>query len=91
MHIELNEEQKLIQETARDFAASELEPVAGDLDRGGDRQAYYANLQKLAALGFMGLNVREEFGGAEAGVVAFSVAMTEIARQRHGQRRTGRA
>jgi len=80
MYLELNEEQKLIQETARDFAASELEPVAGDLDRGGDRQAYHANLQKLAELGFMGLNVREEYGGAEAGVVAFSVAMTEIAR-----------
>jgi alkylation response protein AidB-like acyl-CoA dehydrogenase len=80
MFIELNEEQRLIQETARDFAASELEPVAGELDRGGDRQAYYDNLQKLAELGFMGLNVREEYGGAEAGVVAFSVAMTEIAR-----------
>jgi alkylation response protein AidB-like acyl-CoA dehydrogenase len=80
MHIELNEEQKLIQETARDFAASELEPVAGDLDRGGDPAPYYANLQKLAELGFMGLNVREEYGGSEAGVVAFSVAMTEIAR-----------
>jgi alkylation response protein AidB-like acyl-CoA dehydrogenase len=80
MFLDLNEEQRLIQETAREFAAAELEPVAASLDRGGDRQAYYDNLQKLAELGFMGLNVREEYGGAEAGVVAFSVAMTEIAR-----------
>ncbi len=80
MYLELNEEQKLIQATARDFAATELEPVAGELDRGGDREAYYANLQKLAELGFMGLNVREDYGGAEAGTVAFSVAMTEVAR-----------
>ena len=80
MHLELTEEQKLIQETARDFAAAELAPIAADLDRGGDREPFYANLQKLAELGFMGLNVREEYGGAEAGVVAFSVAMTEIAR-----------
>jgi butyryl-CoA dehydrogenase len=80
MHLELTEEQKLIQQTARDFAAAELAPIAADLDRGGDREPFYANLQKLAELGFMGLNVREEYGGAEAGVVAFSVAMTEVAR-----------
>jgi alkylation response protein AidB-like acyl-CoA dehydrogenase len=80
MFLDLNEEQKLIQETARDFAASELAPVAGDLDAGGGGQAFAMNLQKLAELGFMGLNVKEEYGGAEAGVVAFSVAMTEIAR-----------
>jgi alkylation response protein AidB-like acyl-CoA dehydrogenase len=80
MFLDLNEEQKLIQETARDFAASELAPVAGELDAGGGGQAFAKNLQKLAELGFMGLNVKEEYGGAEAGVVAFSVAMTEIAR-----------
>ncbi len=80
MFLDLNGEQKLIQETAREFAQSELEPVAGELDRGGDRQIFHDNLQKLADLGFMGLNVGEEYGGAEAGVVAFSVALTEIAR-----------
>jgi alkylation response protein AidB-like acyl-CoA dehydrogenase len=80
MFIELNEEQRLIRDTAREFAAAELAPVAADLDQGGDRQVYYDNLQKLAELGFMGLNVQEEYGGAGAGVVAFSVAMTEIAR-----------
>jgi alkylation response protein AidB-like acyl-CoA dehydrogenase len=80
MHLELNEEQKLIQDTARDFARAELEPVAAQLDEGGDRSLMLDNLKKLAELGFMGLNVREEFGGAQAGTVAFSVAMTEIAR-----------
>ncbi|TWJ33432.1 acyl-CoA dehydrogenase family protein [Geobacter argillaceus] len=80
MYLELTEEQKIIQETARNFAAAELEPVAAQLDRGGDRQIYLDNLKKLAELGFMGLNVKEEYGGAEAGVVAFSVMMTEIAR-----------
>ena len=36
MNLDLNEEQKLIQDTARDFATAELEPVAAELDRGGD-------------------------------------------------------
>ncbi len=80
MYLELTEEQKIIQETARNFATAELEPVAAMLDRGGDRQVYLDNLKKLGELGFMGLNIKEEYGGAEAGVVAFSVMMTEIAR-----------
>ncbi len=80
MYLDLTEEQKLIQETARDFAKAELEPVAAELDQGGDDSIFYANLKKLAELGFMGLNVSDSYGGSETGVVAFSVAMTEIAR-----------
>lgn len=80
MYLDLTEEQKLIQDTAAEFAARELEPVAAQLDQGGDDGIFYENLRKLAELGFMGLNVKEEYGGSEAGVIAFSVAMTEIAR-----------
>ncbi len=80
MYLELTEEQKLIQDTAREFAAAELAPVAAELDGSDDRGPMLANLKKLAELGFMGLNVREELGGAAAGTVAFSLAMTEIAR-----------
>lgn len=79
MNLDLTEEQKLIQDTARDFATAELEPVAAGLDRGDD-SSFYDNLKKLAELGFMGLNIKDEFGGTEAGVVAFSLAMTEISR-----------
>lgn len=80
MNLDLTEEQKLIQETARDFAVAELEPAAAGLDQGGDDTIFYDNLKKLAELGFMGLNVKDEYGGSEAGVIAFSLAMTEIAR-----------
>jgi alkylation response protein AidB-like acyl-CoA dehydrogenase len=80
MFLDLTEEQKLIQDTARDFARAELEPVAAALDQGGDRSSLLANLRKLAELGFMGLNVKGEYGGSEAGVVSFSLAVTEIAR-----------
>jgi alkylation response protein AidB-like acyl-CoA dehydrogenase len=80
MNLDLTEEQKLIRETAREFAAAVLEPAAAELDRGGDDTVFYENLAKLAELGFMGLNVKDEYGGSEAGVIAFSVAMTEIAR-----------
>ena len=36
MNLDLTEEQKLIQDTARDFAKTELEPVAAALDQGDD-------------------------------------------------------
>lgn len=80
MFFDLTEEQKLIQDTARDFAKAEIEPVAATLDQSDDRAPMMVNLKNLAELGFMGLNVKEQYGGTEAGVVAFSVAMTEIAR-----------
>ena len=80
MRLDLDDEQRLIQQTAREFATAELAPVAAALDRGEEHETFLANLRKLAELGFMGLNVREEYGGAEAGTVAFSAAMTEIGR-----------
>jgi alkylation response protein AidB-like acyl-CoA dehydrogenase len=78
--LDLTDEQKLIQDTARQFATEQLAPLAAKLDQEGDRPAFLANLRKLAELGFMGLNVSDAYGGTEAGAVAFSVALTEIAR-----------
>ncbi|MFV8816207.1 acyl-CoA dehydrogenase family protein [Haliea sp. E17] len=80
MDITLTEEQAMIQDMARKFAEGELAPVAAQLDASKDYVLLQEKLQQLAELGFMGLNIRAEYGGTEAGVVAFSVAMTEIAR-----------
>jgi len=75
---ELTEEQQLIQQTARDFATRELAPRAAERDRQGIFPT--AELHKLAELGLMGINIPAPYGGAEAGVVATSLAVTEIAR-----------
>ena len=80
MNLNLTEEQSLIQEMASRFAETELAPVAERLDQQGDREVFLSNLKKLAELGFMGLNIDAAHGGSEAGVVAFSLAITEIAR-----------
>jgi len=80
MNLDLTEEQRLIQDTARNFARAELDPVAAKLDQVGDRPTYLKNLKGLAELGLMGINVKSEYGGSEAGVVSFSVAVTEVAR-----------
>jgi alkylation response protein AidB-like acyl-CoA dehydrogenase len=80
MELALSDIQIQIQSSAKKFAEVELTPVAAMLDNGQGREVYLANLRKLAELGFMGLNVDAEYGGTEAGVVAFSIAMTEIAK-----------
>ena len=80
MLLALTEEQQMIQETARQFAASELAPNAALLDEHDGQELLLANLRRLAELGFMGLNVESRYGGTEAGVIAFSAAMTELAR-----------
>ena len=80
MHLQLSEEQQFIKATARRFSTDELFPIAAQLDIGQGRALLLANLQKLADLGFMGLNSSAEYGGTEAGSVAFSVALTELGR-----------
>ena len=80
MDLSLTEEQAMIQDMARKFAETELAPVAAQLDEHNDQALFQANLAKLAELGFMGLNIRAEYGGVEAGSVAFSLAITELAR-----------
>src|SRR5438309_6780496 len=74
---EADEHQQLVQETARRYAQDSLAKVAGRLDREGRFPA--EQLGELAELGLMGVNVPEELGGAQAGAVAYALAMMEIA------------
>lgn len=80
MQLALTQEQQLIQSTARQFAETELAPLAAELDKHQGREQFLNNLKALADLGYMGLNIDAEYGGSEAGVVAFSAALTELAR-----------
>jgi alkylation response protein AidB-like acyl-CoA dehydrogenase len=78
MNFDLTEEQKMIRDMARDFAQKEIVPVAGKYEREGHFPKTI--LKKLAELGLMGVNIPQEYGGAESGVVAYSLALSEIAK-----------
>ena len=80
MQLALTEEQTLIQQTARQFSDNELAANAEALDRHEGRDTFLANLKSLAELGFMGLNVDANYGGTEAGIISFSLAISELAR-----------
>jgi alkylation response protein AidB-like acyl-CoA dehydrogenase len=75
--LELSDEQRLVRDTARDFATRELAPKAAARDRSGAFPV--EELRALAKLGLLGVNLPEALGGAQAGVVAYSLAMTEVA------------
>ncbi len=78
MNFALSDEQKLVQATARKFANEVLAPRAAERDRKEIFPA--AELRALAELGLLGVNIPADLGGAEMGAVAYSLAMTEIAR-----------
>ena len=80
MDLNLTEEQQMIQDVARRFAETEVAPAAEQLDQTKDLNILTSHCKQLAELGFMGLNIESQYGGTEAGVVAFSLAVTEIAR-----------
>jgi alkylation response protein AidB-like acyl-CoA dehydrogenase len=74
---DLTEAQALVRDTARNYAQKTLAPVASRLDR--EARFPREQLAGLAELGMMGVNVPERYGGAEAGAVAYALAMMEIA------------
>ncbi len=74
----LTETQTLVQRTARDFAREKLLPIAADIDEQGRIPAPI--LAELASLGFMGVYVPEDQGGAGADVVSYILAAEEINR-----------
>jgi butyryl-CoA dehydrogenase len=74
----LTESQELVQRTARAFAMEKLLPLAHDIDEKGKVPA--AILAEMASLGFMGVYVPEDLGGAGADAVSYILASEEINR-----------
>ena len=73
----LTDDQIMIRDTARQFAQERLTPTAAERDRTGETPR--GLLAEMGALGFMGMTIPEEWGGAGADTVAYVLAMEEIA------------
>jgi butyryl-CoA dehydrogenase len=76
--LELSPEQKLLQQTVREFAEAEVKPLAKELDETGvfPRES----IRKAAELGLTGIAVAEEYGGAGMDHICYEIVMEEIAR-----------
>jgi butyryl-CoA dehydrogenase len=78
MQFQLTEDQQLVQKTARDFATSEVLPKAAEIDREHRHPAEL--VARMAELGFLGIAVPEQWGGAGMDHVSYVLAMEEISR-----------
>ena len=78
MDFQLTEEQRLVQETARDFVDRELIPHVREWEAKGEvPKAFY---RKMADLGFLGAPVPEKYGGAGMDYVSFMLLVEELSR-----------
>ncbi len=78
MDMEPSEIEALVQQTAHEFANRVIAPQASDLDA---TERFPSDvLRGLSEIGLMSINVPHEYGGADAGAVAFALAVEQIAR-----------
>ena len=81
---ELNEEDHLIMETARDYAQSSLEPR---VLKGNTEEFFDISIaQEIGEMGLLGVNIPEEYGGAGASYTAYGLVAREVERVDSGYR-----
>jgi butyryl-CoA dehydrogenase len=78
MHIELSEEQKLLQQEVRRFAEEVVKPRAAEIDQSGEFPREF--FDQAAELGLAGVYVPEQYGGAGMDVVSYCLVIEEVAR-----------
>ncbi len=78
MNFDLTDEEKLVRDTARDFAQKELKPIAAEIDK--NHKIPDEILKKMGELGFFGVYVPEEYGGAGLSFVSYALVVEEISK-----------
>lgn len=76
MHFEIDEQQRMIQQMARDFAQKEVAPVAAELDEKAEFPS--CHLKQMGELGLLGMMVPEEWGGSGLDTLSYVLALEEI-------------
>ena len=78
MDFSLSMEQEILRNSVRQFAETEIKPVAAELD---EKEAFsYETMKKMGELGLFGMFVSEEYGGQGMDYVSYIIATEEIAR-----------
>ena len=75
-NLHLSPEHEMIRQAARDFAQKEIAPIAAEFDESGEFPT--ETIRKMGEMGFMGIEVPEEYGGAGMDTMAYVLALEEI-------------
>ena len=78
MFFDLDDDTQLLQRTVREFAAAEVAPAAGELDR--TKSFPYEIVAKMAQLGWMGIPFPESVGGSGGSTLQYAIAVEELTR-----------
>jgi alkylation response protein AidB-like acyl-CoA dehydrogenase len=78
MNLQLSDEHRMIRDMARDFAETEIAPIAAHYDETGEFPR--ETIAKMGAHGFMGIAVPEKYGGAGMDTMAYVLALEEISK-----------
>ncbi len=78
MDFSLSDEQKMVLETARDFAEREVRPRAASVDAEGRYPR--ESVEKLAGLGFLGVFIPPEYGGSGLDTLSYTLIIEELSR-----------
>ncbi|MEO3405108.1 acyl-CoA dehydrogenase [Mucilaginibacter sp. CAU 1740] len=78
MYFELTDEQKIIRQAARDFAQTELKP--GVIERDELQKFPAEQIKKLGELGFLGMMVSPQYGGAGLDAISYVLVMEELSK-----------
>lgn len=76
LSLTLTAEHEMIRQAAREFAQNEIAPIAAEHDETGVFPLQ--TIKKMGALGFMGLEIPEAYGGAGLDTMAYVLALEEI-------------
>ena len=76
MDFSLTEDHEMIRDAARDFAQNEIAPIAAQFDASGEFPE--ETIRKAGELGFMGVEVPPEFGGAGLDPISYVLVISEI-------------
>lgn len=78
MNFDFTEEQLMIQQTAKEFAEAEIAPSS--IHRDINAEFPHEIIKKLGELGFLGMMVSPDYGGAGMDTVSYVLAMMEISK-----------
>jgi len=71
-------EHEMLRQAARDFAQKEIAPIAAEFDESGEFPL--KTVRQMGQLGFMGIEVPEEYGGVGMDTLAYVLALEEISK-----------
>lgn len=78
MDFELNQEQRMWQDTVQNFCDQHVRPYAAEYDQKAEPNQ--PAFTRMGALGLLGLNISEEYGGASMDALSAAIAIEELGR-----------